>query len=248
MKKPNKRETLNLALSAFLILGYIICTYFFLTMAATAPALESYVQVLVFTVFGLVVFYATRIGDGVQVKRLSLGTLFILDLPALYIIIASFVPALPLHNFICNLGGTTSYAYSPILILACVALGYGIPYTFLSGYEEQIGMAEAEEIIGGADFETALGEFESEGELVYYVPCNCDDEGAMLVIDDLDSECDEENEIRQQYAVTAEGVAQVGTYVKLCEVECECTCEDECECECTCGCNNDNTEPTDEAE
>ena len=86
MKKPTKKETLNLVLSAFLILGYIVCTYFFLTMAATAPALEPYVQVLVFLVFGLVVFYATRIGDGKQVKRFSLAALLILDVPAFYVI------------------------------------------------------------------------------------------------------------------------------------------------------------------
>ena len=47
MKKPTKKETLNLVLSAFLILGYIVCCYFFLTMSATAPQLDPYVQALV---------------------------------------------------------------------------------------------------------------------------------------------------------------------------------------------------------
>lgn len=217
MKKPTKKETINLVLSAFLILGYIVCTYFFLTMAATAPALEPYVQVLVFLVFGLVVFYATRIGDGKQVKRFSLATLLILDVPALYVILASFLPNMPLHGFIANLGGTTALQYSPLLILACVALGYGIPYTFLSGYEEKLS-GEDEEALAVLD--KALEAFEEEGEPVIFALCDKDEEGALLVVDDLDEELDEESEIRQMYAITEDGVAPVGSFVKLVETDC----------------------------
>ena len=241
MQKPSKRETINLVLSAFLILGYIVCTYFFLTMAATAPALEPYIQVLVFLVFGLVVFYATRIGDGKQVKRFSLATLIILDIPALYVIIASFVPEMPLHNFIANLGGTTTLTYSPMLILACVALGYGIPYTFLSGYEQK-----SEEENALEELAEALEEFEAEGEPVYFAVCDAEDEGALLVVDDLDPELDEEKEIRQQYAITFDGVAAVGSFVKLVEAE-EAEAE-ECHCGC-CGCEKaEEAEETAEAE
>ena len=217
MKKPTKRENINLVLSAFLILGYIVCTYFFLTMAATAPKLEMYVQILVFTVFGLVVFYATRIGDGKQVKRLSLATLVILDLPALYVIVAGMVPAMPLHSFIANLGGTTALQYSPLFILACIALGYGIPYTFLSGYEEQKDSDEDEAV---AVLDKALEAFEEEGEPEIFAVCDKDDEGALLVVDDLDPELDEEKEIRQMYAITMDGVAPVGSFVKLVETDC----------------------------
>ena len=217
MKKPTKRETLNLVLSAFLILGYIVCTYFFLTVAASAaPQLEPYVQVLVFLVFGLVVFYATRIGDGKQVKRFSIATLIVLDIPALYAILAYFMSKMPLHGFIANLGGTSALAYSPILILACIALGYGIPYTFLSGYEEKTE-DEAEAI---AILDKALEAFEEEGEPVIFAICDKDDEGALLVVDDIDPELDEEKEIRQMYAITMEGVAPVGSFVKLVETDC----------------------------
>lgn len=217
MKKPTKRETLNLILSAFLILGYIVCTYFFLTFAAsTAPALEPYIQVLVFLVFGLVVFYATRIGDGKQVKRFSIATLLILDVPALYAILAYFMPKMPLHGFIANLGGTTALAYSPVLILACIALGYGLPYTFLSGYEEKTE-DEAEAI---SVLDKALEAFEEEGEPVIFAVCDKDDEGALLVVDDIDPELDEEKEIRQMYAITMDGVAPVGSFVKLVETDC----------------------------
>jgi len=217
MKKPTKRETLNLILSAFLILGYIVCTYFFLTFAAsTAPQLEPYVQVLVFVIFGLVVFYATRIGDGKQVKRFSIATLVILDIPALYAILAYFMPNMPLHNFIANLGGATPLAYSPLFILACIALGYGIPYTFLSGYEEK-SEDEAEAL---AVLDKALEAFEEEGEPVIFAVCDKDDEGALLVVDDLDPELNEEKEIRQMYAITLDGVAPVGSFVKLVETDC----------------------------
>lgn len=217
MKKPTKRETLNLILSAFLILGYIVCTYFFLTVtAASAPQLEPYVQVLVFAIFGLVVFYATRIGDGKQVKRFSLATLLILDVPALYAILAYFMPNMPLHGFIANLGGANALSYSPILILACIALGYGIPYTFLSGYEQK--SEDEEEALAVLD--KALEAFEAEGEPVIFAVCDKDDEGALLVVDDLDPELDEEKEIRQMYAITLDGVAAVGSFVKLVETDC----------------------------
>lgn len=217
MKKPTKRETINLVLSAFLILGYIVCTYFFLTITASAaPQLEPYVQVLVFLVFGLVVFYATRIGDGKQVKRFSLWTLIILDIPAFYVILASFLPNMPLHNFIANLGGATPLAYSPILILSCIALGYGIPYTFLSGYEEKT--EDEEEALAVLD--KALEAFEEEGEPVIFAVCDKDDEGALLVVDDLDPELNEEKEIRQMYAITLDGIAPVGSFVKLVETDC----------------------------
>ncbi len=216
MKKPTKRETLNLVLSAFLILGYIVCSYFFLTMAASVPELDQFVQILVFAVFGLVVFYATRIGDGKQVKRFSLATLIVLDIPALYVIVASLVPAMPLSTFITNLGGTTPLAYSPLVILACIALGYGIPYTFFSGFE--LKSEDDEEALAVLD--KALEKFEEEGEPVIFAVCDKDDEGAFLVIDDLDPEIDEEKEIRQMYAITADGVAPVGSFVKLVETDC----------------------------
>ncbi len=216
MKKPTKRETLNLVLSAFLILGYIVCSYFFLTMAASVPELDQFVQILVFAVFGLVVFYATRIGDGKQVKRFSLATLIVLDIPALYVIIASLVPAMPLSTFITNLGGTTPLAYSPLVILACIALGYGLPYTFFSGFE--LKSEDDEEALAVLD--KALEKFEEEGEPVIFAVCDKDDEDALLVIDDLDPEIDEEKEIRQMYAITEDGVAPVGSFVKLVETDC----------------------------
>ncbi len=121
-----KRNTLNLILSAFLIMAFVVCTYFFSTLNQ-ADTVQNVINVLVTAVFGLILFYATRVGDGKPVRRFSLATLIILDLPALYIILTSLAPGLPLGDI---LGESQLVIY-----LAGVALGYGIPYTFLSGFE-----------------------------------------------------------------------------------------------------------------
>ncbi len=224
MKKPNKRDGLNLIFSALLILGYITCSYFFLTLASGFEALAPYLNILVFTVFGLIVFYATRVGEGKAVKRFSLATLLILDIPALYAILAQLIPSLPLHTAIANLGGTTPLEYSPLFILACVALGYGIPYTFLSGFEmvEEKAATEAE----GEETEC----FEINGE---FVLCEEGTEGALLVVDDYDLEFDAEKEIRLSDVTPANDEIKVGSYVVFVTAEAEIETEAETEEETT---------------
>ena len=132
MKKTNsKHEKVNLFFSAFLMIAYIICGYFFVSFADTQPEpLKSIVTVIIFVVFGLLVFYATRVGEGRMVKRFSLGTLIVLDIPALYIILASVFEFMPFHDALAGKDGL-----APVALLAAVALGYGIPYTFISGFE-----------------------------------------------------------------------------------------------------------------
>ena len=138
MKKPNKRENINLFFSAFLILAFIVCAQFFSQFAANLTGVDGklsavgqLVMVLIYVVFGLLVFYATRVGDGKPVKRFSPLTLIILVIPSLYIIIASMAKFMPLNGVLAPTGGSLSV----IVVLAGVALGYGIPYTFLSGFE-----------------------------------------------------------------------------------------------------------------
>ncbi len=121
-----KRTTINLILSAFLIIAFVACTYFFSTLNQT-DTVQSMINALVTAVFGLILFYATRVGEGKPIKRFSVATLIILDLPALYLILTSIAPSLPL--------GATFGSNSLVVALAGVALGYGIPYTFLSGFE-----------------------------------------------------------------------------------------------------------------
>lgn len=146
-----KKNTINLVLSAFLIIAFVICTYFFSTLNQTATV-QSVINALVTAVFGLILFYATRVGDGKPVKRFSLATLIILDLPALYILLTSLAPGLPLGDL---LGSNQMVVY-----LAGVALGYGIPYTFLSGFEIAVE-DEAEGFIEGGLME----EIESANEV-----------------------------------------------------------------------------------
>lgn len=138
LKKPNKRETVNLFFSAFLILAFIVCAQFFSQFAAGLTGVDGrlsvlgqLVTVLIYVVFGLLVFYATRVGDGKAIKRFSPLTLIILVIPSLYIIIASMAKFMPLNSIFASNTGTISV----IVALAGVALGYGIPYTFLSGFE-----------------------------------------------------------------------------------------------------------------
>lgn len=142
MKKPGKRETINLFFSAFLILAFIVCAQFFSQFAAGLAGVPGQlVTVLIYVVFGLLVFYATRVGDGKAIKRFSPLTLIILVLPSLYIIIASMAKFMPLNSvFVSNTGSV-----SVIVALASVALGYGIPYTFLSGFELKPDDEEEEE-------------------------------------------------------------------------------------------------------
>lgn len=132
-KKNSKRENVNLFFSAFLMLAYIVCGYFFAQYAnSQSGELKAAVTAIIFIIFGLLVFYATRVGEGKPVKRFSIITLILLDLPALYIIIASIFTVMPLHDFFVE--GTTG-APTIVVYMAAVALGYGIPYTFLSGFE-----------------------------------------------------------------------------------------------------------------
>ena len=147
--KKSSREKLNLFFSSFLVIGYIVCTYFFMSLTTrVTQGVANLIQVAVFTLFGLIVFYATRVGEGVPVKRFSAIVLCVLDIPALFAIIATLAPAFPLHE---------ALAAQPIVMtFACIALGYGIPYTFLSGFElkEEID----EDAINAAMVEGGLAE------------------------------------------------------------------------------------------
>lgn len=159
-----KQDISGLFFSAFLVTAFVICSYFFVGLIRGSASLSETVRLLftdlVFVLFGLILFYATRVGDGKQIKRFSVLTLLILDLPALYIILASAAPGIPCPFDLTN--------YSEVVYLAAASLGYGIPYTFLSGYEQEIPQEEnKEEMISEADkgsSEDISEEAESEDE------------------------------------------------------------------------------------
>lgn len=177
-----RKNTSNLIFSAFLVSAFVICSYFFDGIVRDSTSLnvtlKSLFMLLIFVVFGLFLFYATRIGDGKQIKRFSLSTLLLMDLPALYIILAYFCPGLP---FATEISQCETIAY-----LASVVFGYGVPYTFLSGYEQEIA----------ADEETANNnEDKAEGE-------NTEDETDTEDNDDGDLFEDSENESVKSEEVT----------------------------------------------
>ena len=183
--KKSSREKLNLFFSSFLVIGYIVCTYFFMSLTTrVTQGVANLIQVFVFTLFGLIVFYATRVGEGVPVKRFSAIVLCVLDIPALFAIIATLAPAFPLHD---------ALAAQPIVMtFACVALGYGIPCTFLSGFELKQDIDEdavnAAMVEGGLAQELAeLNEDASEEELSDEV-ATADDVKELEAVDGADAE------------------------------------------------------------
>ena len=168
--KKTKRDKINLVFSSFLVLGYIICAYFFSSLAKQVGGVwGNVIQALIMIVFGLLLFYATRVGEGEQVKRFSLAVLLLVVAPSLYIVLAGLF-GLPFPSFISM--SSESGAAGIIFTLACVALGYGIPYTFVSGYElrqegdeepEEEEEAEEETVLAGGLAEE-LAETEAEDE------------------------------------------------------------------------------------
>lgn len=138
MKKNSKKDSINLFFSAFLVTAYVVCSFFFSQLASSMSSVAGgIVEVLIYSVFGLILFYATRVGDGKQVLRFSPMTLIVLVLPALYIILAFLIPEMPF--------GAQIAENSLIMTIAAVAFGYGLPYTFISGYEIEPGEAEEAE-------------------------------------------------------------------------------------------------------
>lgn len=141
--KKRQREALNMFFSAFLVIAYVVCSYYIIKLAdsVTNPTLYSCITLGVVVLFGTLLFYATRVGDGKQIIRFSPSALIMIVLPSIYVISAYFAVGLPLHEQI--VGCTT------LMYLASVALGYGIPYTFTSGFE----MVAAEDVYYPEHFE-----------------------------------------------------------------------------------------------
>lgn len=131
MNKPKKKDIMNLFFSAFLIIGFVVCAYFLLGLIKDSfqdnAAAQTICKGMIFALFGAILFYATRVGDGKQVWRFSAASLILVVIPSLYILLAPVIPGMPL--------GTELASRPEIIALAGVAFGYGIPYTFLSGYE-----------------------------------------------------------------------------------------------------------------
>lgn len=149
-----RKEAANMFFSAFLVIAYVVCCYFIMQLASTVTnaTLYSFIIVALVVLFGLLLFYATRVGDGKQVKRFSPSVLILIVLPSIYVISAYFAVGLPLHEQILN--------NEMIMYLASVALGYGIPYTFTSGFE----MVAAEDVFYPERSEKKNEEEEEENE------------------------------------------------------------------------------------
>lgn len=164
MKKKNTaRDNVNLFFSAFLIVAYIVCGFFFISFAETlaGDALKASITAAVLAIFGLLVFYATRVGEGKSVKRFSIVTLVLLVLPTLFIVLAGIIGSFPFHA---ELVKTPVVGY-----MAAIAFGYALPYTFLSGFEnvsEEPVQTEEKTVLKGG-LEEELSEDSSPEEPTY---------------------------------------------------------------------------------
>lgn len=168
--KNTTRNKINLVFSSFLVIGYVICTYFFSQLAdQVGGGVGNLIRSLILVLFGLLLFYATRVGEGKQVRRFSIAVLLLLVVPCIYIIAASFASFLPFHDQLAPVtavaDGAKSAQFQPlILMLACIGLGYGVPYTFLAGYEIDAPKDDAEPEEAEADEPVEEVEAQPEAE------------------------------------------------------------------------------------
>ena len=121
MRKPDKKEHINLFFSAFLIIAFIVCANFFSKFTENMDLMTGrLISAAVYAVFGILLFYATRVGDGKAIMRFSPLTLIVLVLPTLLIILATLFEGMPLHKTFAPDGVT---GLSVVISLAAVAFG-----------------------------------------------------------------------------------------------------------------------------
>ena len=201
--KNTTRTKVNLIFSSFLVIGYIICTFFFSSLAGrVAGTVGGLIQVLFLILFGLLLFYATRVGEGKQVRRFSLAVLLMVVLPCVYIIAANFIEFLPFHQLLTPVTavGDAVSNQSVVVILASIALGYGVPYTFFAGYELAVEDETSDNTVveGGIIEELAEAEAEQEAEDYSVTEAEAEDKAEKT------AEAEREAEIEIEIQETAE--------------------------------------------
>lgn len=79
-KSTRKKNTGGLVFSAILITAFVVCSYFFMSMIDKVGQawLRALLCIVVFVLFGLFLFYATRVGDGKQVIKIFSWQLLII--------------------------------------------------------------------------------------------------------------------------------------------------------------------------
>ncbi len=102
--KTKKKINANQILSSFLVIAYVVCMYFIEQMVNNLESipLRNGLTILMYVVFGLLLFYATRVGDGKQITRFSLSVLLLMVVPGLYIVLCIFFRPCPSRPWCCN--------------------------------------------------------------------------------------------------------------------------------------------------
>ncbi len=141
-QKKSMSSKMNLLFSAFLVFAFTICSYFIDSFSVNIQnqTLRNALPIILFAVFGLFLFYATRVGDGKPVYRFSFSALLLMVLPGLLVFLAYVTEGMPFHEQLVSNGQNMAR------IAAC-AFGYGLPYMFISGFELSVNQeAETEAI------------------------------------------------------------------------------------------------------
>lgn len=160
VRKPVAKWMDNLVSTVLLIL-YILLTGVIIKWAGdmTAQAsmsgeLQLYINFALFVGMGMVLFFATRTGEGKTVYRVNWFSLALILLPLVALVIVmvlvvSFAVDIALIN-------TIFMQYMSSFYLALVLLGYCIPYSFISGFERKF------EVTPKAEDEVVLVETDAE--------------------------------------------------------------------------------------
>ncbi|MCR5636662.1 MAG: hypothetical protein K6F76_05750 [Clostridiales bacterium] len=141
-QKKSMSSKMNLLFSAFLVFAFTICSYFIDSFSVNIQnqTLRNALPIILFAVFGLFLFYATRVGDGKPVYRFSFSALLLIVLPGLLVFLAYITEGMPFHEQIVSNGQNMAR------IAAC-AFGYGLPYMFISGFELSVNQDCEAEVI-----------------------------------------------------------------------------------------------------
>ena len=181
-QKKSMSSKMNLLFSAFLVFAFTICSYFIDSFSVNIQnqTLRNALPIILFAVFGLFLFYATRVGDGKPVYRFSVSALLLMVLPGLLVFLAYISEGMPFHEQLVSNGENMAK------IAAC-AFGYGLPYMFISGFELSVDQGGDNEAIED-ESESFEDNSEDSAQDITEDEISDEQEGSEAEINDLENQ------------------------------------------------------------
>ncbi len=146
VRKPVARWTDNLV-STFLLVLYVVLTGVVYTWAmdlATKGTLSYeftyYIDFALYIGMGLVLFFATRTGDGKTIYRVNWFSIAFILVPVVFLLV-NIVLCVSFANqseFVLGVVSLAFDKYARTLYLVLILFGYAIPYSFISGFEKKV--------------------------------------------------------------------------------------------------------------